>query len=59
MSAFSRLNHSFLSIDELGDRRRRLNVGNTLRLHDILDLVLVLNEGDDAHLPFTLAFDPS
>jgi hypothetical protein len=28
---------SFLSIDELGDRRRRLKVWNTLRLHDVLD----------------------
>jgi hypothetical protein len=29
-------------------------VWDALRLHDVLDRVLILNEGDDPHLCFTL-----
>ena len=49
----------FSGIDKLGDWRRSLRVWDTLCLHDVLNSVLVLNECDDAHLCFTLAFDPS
>jgi hypothetical protein len=44
---------SFSGVDELWYWRRRLKVRDTLRLHDVLDGVLVLNKGDDTHLSFT------
>lgn len=45
---------SLSGVDELRDRRRRLEVRDALRLHDVFDGVCVLDEGDDAHLSFIL-----
>jgi hypothetical protein len=45
---------SVRGIDELWDRGRSLEVWNTLSLHDVLDGVLILNEGYDAHLRLAL-----
>ncbi len=36
--------------DELWDRWRRSEISDPLSLHDVLDGVCVLDEGDDAHL---------
>jgi len=38
--------------------RRRLTA-EALSLHDVLYGMLVLDKGDDPHLSFALAFDPS
>ena len=43
---------SLHGIDELRNRWRSQEVRDSLSLHDVLDRVRVLDEGDDAHLCF-------
>ena len=45
---------SLCSVDESWNWRRSLEVRYSLSLHDVLDRVLILNEGDDPHLCVTL-----
>jgi hypothetical protein len=45
---------SLSGINEFGHWRRSSEISDPLSLHDVLDRVIVLDEGDDTHLCFTL-----